>query len=157
MGRLARLAAVAWPAIAAAVLAGCASTGGPYDRGPGGGAPRIPAGPSVDEIIQDLELTEDQMPEVRGVLQASEDERSEIMAKHAGARGPGGFEALREELDDLRARTETMLEPLLTDEQMERYRLIVERAEAERARMEEEARARPPGGPGGGRGGPPGF
>jgi len=50
-----------------------------------------------------------------------------------------------------------MLEPLLSEEQMARYREIVERAEAERERMQGEMRERRPMGPGDGMGRPPGF
>jgi hypothetical protein len=153
--------------IAIVVLGGCASqcgapgagfgsSGGPRGGGPAGGARHAPTGPSVDEIIQELALTEERTPEVRGVLEASADERSEIMARHAGARGPGAFEEVREELEDLRARTETMLAPLLTDEQMARYRQIIDRAEAEREQMVEDMKTRGPGGRGRGMGRRPG-
>ena len=110
----------------------------------------------LDQIIQELSLSDEQTPVVRGILEASEDERSEIVAKRAGTRGPGASGEAREELDDLRARTEAMLKPLLTDEQMGRYRQIIDRAEAEREQMMEEMRARGPAGPGRGRGRRPG-
>jgi hypothetical protein len=117
----------------------------------------MPAGPSVDEILGELELDDDEKTaQVRGVLEASEGERSEILASHAGGRGPGAFDEVREGLDGLRARTETMLEPLLTDEQMARYRQIIDRAEEERERMTEEMKGRGPRGRGRGMGRPPG-
>lgn len=143
--------------LAAAIFGGCASSGRSYGHAFGGEPPRTPMGPSVDEIIQELELAEEPAAEVRGVLEASEDERWEIMAKPSGTRGPSAFDEVREELDDLRARTEMMLEPLLTDEQMARYRQIVDLAEAERERMAEEMKAGRPMGPGGGTGRRPGF
>jgi hypothetical protein len=117
----------------------------------------MPPGPSVDEIVRELELDdEEHVAQVRGVLEASEDERSGIMASHAGSRDPAAFEEVREELEDVRARTEAMLEPLLTDEQMARYRQIIDRAEAERERMMEEMKSRGPGGRGRGMGRRPG-
>ena len=71
--------------VLAATLVGCAPNGGAYGgRGLAGRPGRMPPGPSVDEIIEELELAEAETPEIRGVLQASEDERSEIMAKHTG-------------------------------------------------------------------------
>jgi hypothetical protein len=175
MMRLTRLVRISVPILSIVVLAGCAaSTGsrgdtlrtgsrgdaahaGPLRHGRGGRPPAAPAFPSVDEIIEELVLSDDQVPEVRGVLEASEDERAEMMARHAGSRGPGAFEEVREELDGLRARTEIMLAPLLTDEQMGRYRRIVERAEAEREWIADDMKARRPEGPGAARGRPPGF
>jgi hypothetical protein len=143
--------------LAASLIAGCSGTGGSYGPGLGGRRGHVPGGPSVDEIVAKLELSEERGAEVRGVLEASEDERAEIMSKHAGARGRAAFEEAREELDSLRARTEVMLEPLLTDEQMARYREIIDQAEAERERAREETRSGRPRGPGGGLGRPPGF
>lgn len=143
--------------IAASLIAGCGGTGGSYGPGFGGGRGPAPTGPSVDEIVAMLELTEERAAEVRGVLEASEDERAEIMAKHAGTRGPAAFEEAREEFDSLRARTEAILGPLLTEEQMARYQEIIDQAEAERERAREEMRSGRPRGPGGGMGRPPGF
>jgi hypothetical protein len=142
--------------IAIVVVSGCASNAGSYGRG-SGGPRRMPMGPTVDEIIVELELAEEQAAQVRGVLEACEDERSEIMAKHAGSRGPAAFEDAHAELDGLRARTEVMLEPLLTGEQMALYCRIIDRAEAERERMAEEMKARRGMGRAGGRAGRPGF
>jgi hypothetical protein len=143
--------------LAASLISGCGGTGGSYGPGFRGGRGPGPTGPSVDEIVAKLELSEERAAEVRGVLEASEEERAEIMAKHAGTRGPAAFGEAREELDSLRARTKAILKPLLTEEQMARYREIVDQAEAERERAREEIRSGGPGGPGGGMGRPPGF
>lgn len=157
MARFRLFTRVAASVLAAATLAGCASSDGFHRPGPGGGRPPEQIGPSVDEIVAELALSPERAAEVRGVLEASEDERDAIMAKHAGARGPDALDAAGEELENLRARTEAMLEPLLTEEQMARYREIVDEARAERERAMEERRARGPAGPRRGTGRPPGF
>jgi hypothetical protein len=131
---------------------GCASgTSGGFSSG-GRGAP--PPGPSVYEIITQLELEPGQLPAVRSVLEAAEDEREEIfqsVQSGAGSRpDPSTMDTVRARAADLNDRTEARLSELLTFEQMSEYRAVMRRAEL----MQQQMRSQMDGGrggPGGGR------
>jgi hypothetical protein len=162
VARVALSVLVVAAAVFAAVVAlpGCAteSNSGPPEGGRGG-AMRPPPGPSVYEIITRLELEPEQLPAVRAVLERVEDEREdvqeEMLSQMSGRPDPSMMGAVREKMDDVRARAESDLSELLTYEQMAEYReMMDEAASRQREAMKSQMGARR-GGPGGngGRGG----
>ena len=138
-------------------VVGCASdTNGSYPPGARGGQ-MLPPGPSVYEIITRLELEPEQLPAVRAVLEDAESERDEVFAAMQPGMGgrpdPSAMDSVRAKMAGLREQTEEQLAELLTSEQMDEYREMMQKAEREREQMRSEM-----GGRGGGRGGgrPPG-
>ncbi len=150
-------------AMLAAVVAmpGCATeSNGGFQDGGRGGAP--PPGPSVYEIITRLELEPEQLPAVRAVLERAEDEREDIqeemLSQMSDRPDPSAMGAVREKMDDVRARTEDDLSELLTYEQMAEYREMMDEADRRRDAMRSEMSGRRGGGGGrGGVGGKRGF
>lgn len=109
----------------------------------------------LDDLTERLELTDEQIPKVKTVLEDQQD-RLEILKESARNRGPKGLEELREEFDKIQKETEGHLEDILTKDQMKEYRKIKEeRQEENRDRMGD--RPGGPGGPGGGGGRRGGF
>lgn len=163
-GLVSRLAGTATLSVCLAALGGCGGEtqgmGGDPTRGdPQGGPPPVSAaqlaavqGPSVDEIVTRLGLTADQEPAARSVLDAAADERSEILPdlRKPLRSDPGIAEAgdVLERLADLDLRTASMLESILTAEQLAAFRSLMARAQEERgdALSELVKSGRPPGG-----------
>ncbi|MFH1689467.1 MAG: hypothetical protein ABIE42_04430 [Candidatus Eisenbacteria bacterium] len=151
---LSLLAALALALSVQVTVSGCGSeTNSGYPTGGRGGAMQMPQGPSVYEIITQLELEPEQLPLVRAALEAAEDEREEMFAamrpQSGGRPDPSMMDDIRAGMDDLNERTEDRLAELLTSEQMNEYRELIRKAEL----LREQMRSRMSGGPGGGRGG----
>lgn len=136
-------------------VVGCASdTNGTYPTGTRG-AQMAPPGPSVYEIITQLELEPEQLPAVRAVLEDAEEERDEILVSLSGAEGrpdPSAMADVRTRMDDLNQRTEDRLEEVLTSDQMVEYHEMIRKAEQQHEQM----RSQMDGGRGGGGGRRPG-
>ncbi|MFH1865602.1 MAG: hypothetical protein ABIK85_06940 [Candidatus Eisenbacteria bacterium] len=151
---LSLLAALTFMLALQATVSGCASEANRgYPTGGRGGVMQMPQGPSVYEIITQLELEPEQLPAVRAVLEAAEDEREEIFAAMPSGTGgrpdPSMMDDIRAGMDDLKERTEDRLSELLTLEQMTEYREMLRKAELQREQM----RSLMSGGRGGGRSG----
>lgn len=115
-------------AVAAALtaLAGCAGQqAGPGER-PLAQSP--PQRPSISEIIVKLDLTDEQRPVVREILESAEERREALVASRAqGDRpDPSTFQSMRSEAERVASETEAQLEAILTDEQMDAYRACLE-------------------------------
>jgi len=150
---LSLLPALALVLTAQVAVTGCASgTNGGRPAGGPGGEMQPHRGPSVYEIITQLDLEPEQMPAVRAALEAAEKERDEIFAGTRpgtdGRRDPSTMDDVRATMDDLTRRTEDRLAELLTAEQMAKYREILHKAELRREQM----RTQMSGIPGGARG-----
>lgn len=169
--RCARVVSAAVACLCCVVTGGCGSQGGMTGHsmggGPGEGAPQISEdvlaaiqGPSVDEIVSRLSLRDDQVSRVRSILEAVEEERSEIIPNPGKQSQPlsgtaGGGEVL-DRCTDLDERAAGMLQPILTEEQLASFASIMVQAQRarENALSELAKQRRPP--EGGPSGGPPG-
>ena len=144
--------AVAVSSTGALVLTGCSS--GVPGRGGGrqSGEARPPSGPSVYKIMYQLELAEEQIPGVRAVLEDAEEKRGALIAGSNSRPDPSMMQTQMGAID---RETESQLTVILTAEQMERYREMMEEAWEERERMRSDtgSRRRGRGGGGGKRGG----
>ena len=100
----------------------------------------------MQETLQRLELTDEQMAAVKPVLESSAAAREEIMANYgmdAESRETSGerpgrrqLRAMKKELDAVQDKTMQDLEQILTDEQLAEFKLIQqERQSAMRERM----------------------
>lgn len=144
-------------------VTGCASdTNGSYYQSAAdarGGQLQPPQGPGVYEVITALELEPEQLPAVRAVLEDAEDARDEIFTEMQPGSGerpdPSTMGAMREKMDAVREDTESQLAELLTSEQMEKYREMMQQAEQQQMEMRSQMGGR--GGRGGGRPGGGGW
>ena len=143
-------------------VAGCATTdggsgGGTAGRGgfPGGpGGLAVPPALTADEIVAALDLTAEQTPSVRAILDLSEGARDSLIESLGESPERSQIAALRTEMEQVDEDTRAQLSEVLTEEQLAAYDATVERCREE---AREQVRGR--GGPGGGRGGgrPGGF
>ncbi len=134
--------------LAAALAAGgCKEEEPQYGSGAPGGQP--PGFLSVDEIVTELSLTPDQDPVVREILTDAEDQRNAIMSSVYGRQDRDAMVSARTKVEEVLHRTDAELELALDENQMTRYRELVDEAREafESARAERGGR-----GPGGGRG-----
>jgi Spy/CpxP family protein refolding chaperone len=80
---------------------------------------------TTDEIISEmkerLHMTEQQVSEVRPIIEEEREARRAIIEKYAGG-GRDSWASAKSELQDLRRRTEVELSKILTPEQLEEYR-----------------------------------
>jgi hypothetical protein len=175
--RCTRFVSVIAACLCCAVMGGCGGQGamtghsmGSGPRvGPGGGPPPIDEdvlaaihGPSVDEIMSRLSLGDDQVSRVRSILEAAEEERSEIIPdpskqgqQLSGTAGAGDVLVRCADLDE---RAAGMLQPILSEQQLAAFVSMMTQAQKARedALSELVKQRRPPeGGPSGGR--PGGF
>jgi len=147
-------------------VAGCATTdggsgGGTMGRGgfperTGGFAP--PPALSADEIVAALDLTAEQMPSVRAILDLSEGARDSLIEDLGESPERSQIAALSTEMEQIEQGTRAQLSEVLTEEQLAAYDATIEgHREETREQMREQMRGR--GGPDGGRGGgrPGGF
>lgn len=79
-------------------------------------------GPNLDQQMADLtevlSLTDEQVPQVREILEMQGEKRREMMQ---GMRGSGDRQAMMSAMQTHQEETTTMLGEVLTDEQMEKY------------------------------------
>jgi hypothetical protein len=94
---------------------------------PGQNRRRIPEGKepkTADQILSDmkteLSLTDEQVANIRPIIEEQVKKRKELIQKHRG-RGRPGLDSLRDELKDLRIHQEKQLQYFLTNEQMIGY------------------------------------
>lgn len=143
----------------ALTVSGCATETNGARAGGGRGAPPEPPWPEVYEIISTLELEPDQLPAVRAVLEEAEEAReglqAETMSQMDGGRpDPSAMSTMRDRMDEINEDVEDQLSELLTDEQMDDYRQLMQEAQQEQESMRSQVGG--PGGRGGPGGGPPG-
>jgi len=102
----------------------------------------------VDDMIAELELTEEQAVEVRAILAAGEDERRALLAEVQAVRDSDDprrakmqrMRALRDEVRQHQRATREQLGGVLSDEQLAEYdALVAQRREAMRERIREQA------------------
>ena len=141
-------------------ISGCASSAPDGATMPSGGIPSRHAppampdpSPSIEEIVAGIAPDEEQEPRVRSILAAAEEERAEIMSGMRASHEPGMIDDMDAKFEDLDARTENLLASVLTDEQLLRFRRLMEGARTEYKTKMEEMRRRmdgmrgtPPGG-----------
>ena len=100
----------------------------------------------MQKTIERLELTDEQLEQVKPVLQGAASEQQKILASYGmdpqsrqnATSKPGirKMRAMRSEMDAVRENTLSELGPILSDEQMEEFKLIQEERQAEmRERM----------------------
>jgi hypothetical protein len=100
----------------------------------------------MQETFERLELTDEQIEQVRPVLQESASAQREILASYgmdpqgrqASAKKPGlrQMKAMRKEMHAVRENTLSELDPILSDEQFAEFKLIQQERQAEmRERM----------------------
>ena len=79
-------------------------------------------GPNLDEqmaqLTEVLALTDEQVPQVREVLEVQAQKRGEMME---GMRGGGDRQAMMAAMQELQQETHTLLAEVLSEEQMEKY------------------------------------
>ena len=84
------------------------------------------AGMSLDDqvtaLTERLTLDEEQVVQVRGILETQAESRRE---RFQGMRGSGDRNAMMQLMQELQQETETRLAEVLSDEQMEKYREYV--------------------------------
>jgi hypothetical protein len=88
----------------------------------------------VDSLRVQAGLTDEQVAAVNGIFKAGAERRQEIMAKYRGQQNRNGFQAMRPEMEAVRAEMDEQLELVLTQQQMERYHAL-------RARLQERFRS----------------
>ncbi|MDE2662677.1 MAG: hypothetical protein OXI39_06720 [Gemmatimonadota bacterium] len=80
-------------------------------------------GMSLDDqmtaLTERLALDEEQVVQVRAILEAQAESRRE---RFQGMRGSGDRNAMMQLMEELQQETETLLDEVLSDEQMEKYR-----------------------------------
>ncbi len=151
----------------ALTITGCASTGATdstsagepgAERGGGREAAAAAQEAAFYRLMYDLELTEEQEPVVRGILEDEQAARRALMDEMRSSADPGSGPPVEmmERMEDLARQTEESLRLVLTDEQMDVYQEYVEE---QRAAMEarQESGSQRGGGRMGGRGGGGGF
>ena len=90
---------------------------------------RLPEGKTAAEFISDLRtrlnLTQEQETQIRPIIEKEFTKRHEIIEKSMG-QGPGGMESLKNKMQELQNNTEKELEKILTQEQMNEYRKLLD-------------------------------
>ena len=121
-------------AAALALMALPLTTAGAQGRqdGPGNALGRMDE--EITDSLRTQGLTDEQVRAVRGIFKAGAERRQEIMAKSRGQQNRDGFQAMRTEMEAVRAEMDEQLELVLTQEQMERYHAL-------RARLQERFRS----------------
>ncbi|GAK56451.1 hypothetical protein U27_03413 [Candidatus Vecturithrix granuli] len=90
-----------------------------------------PKPPTVEEIVSQLQeqlnLTNEQVEQVRPIFEEEFEKREELFQKNRGqGQRPESRKALDEEFQKLQEETEKQLEEILTEEQMALYRKMLE-------------------------------
>jgi Spy/CpxP family protein refolding chaperone len=84
-----------------------------------------PAGKAPDQIISEmkerLNLTEEQAVQFHPIMEEYIEKRLALVQK-CGGKDLGGMRSLRNEMQELREKTEKQLETILTETQMEEFR-----------------------------------
>ena len=104
------------------------------------------ANEQMQQTIERLELTDEQIEKVEPVLQESAARRQEILSSYgvdpeagqdsAGKMNPRKMRAMRNEMNAVRDDTLSQLKEILSDEQLEEFKLMQEERQAEmRERM----------------------
>lgn len=82
--------------------------------------------PDADQVmarlIERLDLTDAQADQVRPIIEEQLEKQKAVFEKYRG-QGREGFRAARPEMQAIRQETEDRLKDVLTDEQMEKYRI----------------------------------
>lgn len=121
-------------AAALALMALPLTTAGAQGRqdGPGNALGRMYE--DLTDSLRAQGLTDEQVGAVRGIFRAGAERRQEIMANSRGQQNRAGVQAMRTEMEAVRAEMDQQLELVLTQEQMERYHAL-------RARLQERWRS----------------
>lgn len=90
-----------------------------------------PKPPTVEDIVSQLQeqlnLTDEQVEQVRPIFEKEFEKREELFQKNRGqGQGPESRKAVDEEFQKLQEETEKQLEKIFTEEQMTLYRKMLE-------------------------------
>ena len=88
----------------------------------------------ADSLRVQAGLRDEQVAAVKGIFKLGAERRQEIMAQYRGQQNRDGFQAMRTEMEAVRAEMDQQLELVLNQEQMERYHAL-------RARLQERWRS----------------
>lgn len=100
----------------------------------------------IDQVIEELELTEDEAEVTRAILEQGAQERIAVMREMRSAGGQPNREEMREMMAEADLATEEMLAAFLSEEKMQAFREIREKRREE-ARAQRGQRRRQAGGP----------
>lgn len=107
---------------------------------------------AIKDMIEKLDLTDEQADRVIPILRKSNHRRRKLL-EDARQGGRGAMQSARSQLETIDGETEEQLESILTEEQMKKYKKILEEQRQERReRMREQRGGRNGRGGGGGRG-----